>query len=723
LNIAVTRIAACSALGNSLETTAEALRVGAVGIKTPLDLEQTPEFASGAGEAPLPKHMQGPYRAERALRSTLEDLLRDEDRDSIRTGRERWAIVLGTTLAGMRHCGVGMRAEEKGDAQHADAAFARTSASAVLAHALDGLKFEGPTISVSCACASALSALSHGCSLLRAGIVDAVIAGGYDPISEFAYAGFSALQLVARGPLSPFAEDREGMKLGEGVALFVLRRLEPDLMSAEGEQIRAIITATSESTDAHHLTQPHPEGRGAARAIAEVSRGGPHPQLLVAHATGTPANDSAEYRAYQSTFGVELPRTPVLALKSRFGHPLGAAGALELAAVIRCAELEFVPTTAGRGRSATEFPDLQLREGAVTSESPTDIVALAAGFGGANAALRLTRSHRVPMPEPLSAAPRLGLRIRAAGAVSVAGRGSSALKALSTPQAAGMLWPQFDEEVLAPLLDRARTRRLSLLARLMIAAVRDLVESGNIDTTELRETPLIAANWCGAADFTERYYRDLIRSGIDLANPMLFAESVPNIGSAQCSLAFGIEAPTLSVIGRRTAGIEALWLAEAKIRSQEWRRAIVVAAEEAHPLVERVLTRCVGKPLQLRSGAVALLVEREEFDGGAVTSSFGKLNDISGCTAALDIGRAVEQFNPPDDDAHVLTTDSPFDAALFGTASRVAQVRQRLLSLPEMGAATSLAMLLADPPRDDTVRRIASLDPHGVCWHLLHRSC
>jgi hypothetical protein len=257
----------------------------------------------------------------------------------------------------------------------------------------------------------------------------------------------------------------------------------------------------------------------------------------------------------------------------------------------------------------------------------------------------------------------------------------------------------------------------------MIAAVRDLVESGSIDATELRETPLIAANWCGAADFTERYYRDLVRSGIDLANPMLFAESVPNIGSAQCSLAFGIEAPTLSVIGRRTAGIEALWLAEAKIRSQEWRRAIIVAAEEAHPLVERVLTRCVGKPLQLRSGAVALLVEREEFDGDAVPSSFGKLNDISGCTAALDIGRAVEQFNPPNDDAHFLTTDSPFDAPLFGAASRVAQVHQRLLSLPEMGAATSLAMLLADPPRDGAFQRIASLDPHGACWHLRHRSC
>lgn len=708
--IGITRIAVRSPLGNSLDETAAALRRGEVGIRTPNDLEQVPKVDSGAGEVPLPSSDRGAWRAEILLGKTLDDLLSTEDRASILASPARWGIVVGTTLAGMRHCGVGMRADEAMRLPDADQSYARSCASSVLAHATRALGIEGPTVTVSCACASALSAVIHACALLESGEVDAVIAGGYDPIAEFVYGGFASLQLVAAGPLSPFAKDPEGMKLGEGAALFVLRRL-GDIRADERRALRAVVTDAAESSDAHHLTQPHPEGNGAARALAAISRESRIPDLLVAHATGTPSNDGAEHAAYRAAFADRLPAIPVVALKSRFGHPLGAAGVLEVASVLACAEQGFIPTTAGRGRDAEAFPELDLVEGEPRAGSPEEIVVLSAGFGGANAAMRMTRGASMPAAAaPAVVAPTLTLAIRAMGAVSPAGRGIDALRArIADPTP----WPRFDENTLTPLLDRARSRRLALLPRLMIGAVRDLADRAGLTADELRETPLIAANWCGAADFTERYYRDLVRSGIDLANPMLFAESVPNIGSAQCSLAFGIAAPTLSVIGRRTAALEALLLARARIAAGAWHRAIVVAAEEAHPIVERTLRQCTSREVQLRSGAIALLVERANSACSAGTSTIG---EVIGRIAPLDPQRAARLVasaiaTSTRRNTRVTLSDSAFDDEVltaFAAPSRACTA--------EFGAATPLASMLTAAHMSDAW--ITSADPHGACWAM-----
>ena len=751
--IAITRIAVLSAVGNTLEETVSALQASAVGVRPPSDLEQRPAMTAGAGEAPLAESERGTWRSEILMRRALADLLRADEWREIHAHPERWCAVIGTTLAGMRHCGIGMRKDEAGDLDAADTSYARITASSVLAHSLGKAGFTGASTSVSCACASALSAVNHGCSLLESGTFDAIVAGGYDPIAEFAYGGFAALQLVAQGPLSPFAPDREGMKLGEGAALFVLRRLE-DVPADRQHEIRAVIVARGESSDSHHLTQPHPEGSGAARALRGTGCGAESlsesdgsiaelPELLVAHATGTPGNDAAEYLAYRQTFGVRMPEVPVVALKSRFGHPLGAAGALELAAVIGCAESGFTPSSAGRGRDREQFAQLALIEGDPIRATPRDIVALSAGFGGANAATRIRRPDPVGLasqrraaqddaPRRPSAPKGASLAITAVGAVSPLGRGIDRLVAdEGSPEA----WPAFDEAILAPLVDRARARRLALLPRLMIGAVRDLIESASISADDVKEIPLIAANWCGAADFTERYYRDLIRSGIDLANPMLFAESVPNIGSAQCSLAFGIRAPTISVIGRRTAGFEALLLAQARIATGEWDRAIVVASEEAHPIVRRVLERCAGTTVEQNSAAIAVLVERESGSRtatrpaagpGAVTGAVigAVIGAVRGATSSIEASRSHEEWdallapNLPRaaEGARprtVVTSRSPLDT-LYAPPSATP-----VGPSAELGAATPIAALLSrgarpDPGADGWL--VAASDPHGARW-------
>src|SRR6202044_2555364 len=122
---------------------------------------------------------------------------------------------------------------------------------------------------------------------------------------EYAYGGFNSLRLVAERPLRPFARNRQGMKLAEGYGIVILQRLTD--AEKRNAPIHAIIAGFGESADAHHLTQPHPEGRGANRAMtsalesAQVSPSQIH--LIAAHATATPDNDPGEYAALHKTFG------------------------------------------------------------------------------------------------------------------------------------------------------------------------------------------------------------------------------------------------------------------------------------------------------------------------------------------------------------------------------------------------------------------------------------
>jgi hypothetical protein len=217
---------------------------------------------------------------------------------------------------------------------------------------------------------------------------------------------------------------------------------------------------------------------------------------------------------------------------------------------------------------------------------------------------------------------------------------------------------------------------------------------------------------------------------------MLFAESVPNIGSAQCSLAFGIEAPALSVIGRRTAAIEALCLAVARINTGVWTRAIVVAGEEAHPIVERVLARGIGRRIDLRSSAIAILLERADaVERVASTCSVG-IDTILGATRPLDplaaaaaLRAQLIQFRP--ECVRVQTTSSPFDQPLNQCfeepfAADIMQQFERLprIQLAELGATMPLAALIACKSAADpnTARWLCCSDPHGASWAMLtHR--
>lgn len=186
------------------------------------------------------------------------------------------------------------------------------------------LGVRGPAFTVSTACSSATKALGAARRLLAAGVVDLVVTGGVDGRCRFAMNGFHALGALAAGRCRPLADDRDGINLGEGVALFTLER--------EGEGVR--LAGIGESSDAYHATAPEPEGRGAEAAMRNALE-----DALIApeavdyinlHGTGTWANDSMEMKAVNRIFAASSARK-VESTKALTGHCLGAAGAVEAA--------------------------------------------------------------------------------------------------------------------------------------------------------------------------------------------------------------------------------------------------------------------------------------------------------------------------------------------------------------------------------------------------------
>ncbi|MFE0186438.1 beta-ketoacyl-[acyl-carrier-protein] synthase family protein [Streptomyces sp. NPDC058989] len=256
------------------------------------------------------------------------------------------------------------------------------------------LRVRGPNLTVSTACASGATALGTARQLLLADACDVVVAGGSESLcSRIPAACFHQMGALSRrgddpaAASRPFDADRDGFVLGEGAGVLVLERLEH--ARARGARIRSYLAGYGASCDAYHFTSPHPEGRGAAEALAvALDDAGTDPGDIAhvnAHGTATVLNDRAEASALRQVF--RRP-PPVTAVKGTLGHAAGGAGAIEAACTVLSLEDQVVPPTANLHRLD---PEIELD---VVSKAPrpvrmTAAVSNAFGFGGQNAVLVL----------------------------------------------------------------------------------------------------------------------------------------------------------------------------------------------------------------------------------------------------------------------------------------------------------------------------------------------
>ena len=188
----------------------------------------------------------------------------------------------------------------------------------------------GPAWSVSTACSSSAKVFASARRLLENGICDAVIVGGADAHTRTVVEGFHALEALSPKLTRPLCADRDGINLGEGAAVFIMRAVSPSSVSRLSSSPVISLLGVGESSDAHHLTAPDPEGKGAEASMraALADAGLETVDYINLHGTGTTYNDSMECAAVRRVFGDAVPCSST---KPLTGHCLGAAGAIEAA--------------------------------------------------------------------------------------------------------------------------------------------------------------------------------------------------------------------------------------------------------------------------------------------------------------------------------------------------------------------------------------------------------
>ncbi len=257
----------------------------------------------------------------------------------------------------------------------------------VIGHAL-GL--HGPRETVVAACSSGAAALATAAELVADGVTPLALAGGADALTRICFMGFNALRLLDTEPCRPFDRERRGMSIGEGAAFAVLEDAEH--ARARGARTYAELAGWGMTSDAFHVTSPHPEGEGMVRAMrAALTLAGLGPEAVGyanAHGTGTPQNDRIEARAIRAVFGDR--GLLVSSTKSVIGHAMAAAGSLEAVATILALGHETVPPTANLRHPDPEAT-FDCVPGTARECALEAAISNSFGFGGQNVTLLFRR--------------------------------------------------------------------------------------------------------------------------------------------------------------------------------------------------------------------------------------------------------------------------------------------------------------------------------------------
>jgi 3-oxoacyl-[acyl-carrier-protein] synthase-1 len=250
------------------------------------------------------------------------------------------------------------------------------------------LQLDGPAVVVSSACSSSAKVFASARRMMAAGLIDAAVVGGVDSLCLTTLYGFNALGLTSSQACRPFDIARDGISIGEAAAFALLQRV-PDTLDDQA----VLLLGVGESSDAHHMSSPHPQGLGARMAMGDaLAMAGLDAQdidYINLHGTATPSNDAAETQAVRALFG---PDTPCSSTKGATGHTLGAAGGLE--AVLCALALQHGLLPGGLNTQQLD-PALDLNYLLANRDQPVRrVLSNSFGFGGTNCSLVFGRADQ-----------------------------------------------------------------------------------------------------------------------------------------------------------------------------------------------------------------------------------------------------------------------------------------------------------------------------------------
>ena len=390
----LSRYTATSCIGTGLAATRAALAQGRSGLH-PCDFE-TVDLDTWIGRVNgLEQALLAPALADYDCRNNRlamlglqQDGFLEAARDAVaRHGARRVAVLLGTSTSGILETELAYRQRDPLSGAlppdfHYRGSHNIFSVAEFVRHAIGAA---GPAWVISTACSSSAKVFASAARLLASGLVDAAIVGGVDSLCLTTLYGFNSLELVAPEPSRPYDPARSGISIGEAAAFVLLERL-PDTLAPTD----VVLSGYGESSDAHHMSAPHPQGLGARMAMEQaLACAGLRPtdiDYINLHGTGTPSNDAAEGLAVGTLFG---NRTAASSTKGATGHTLGAAGGLE---AVFCAIALAEGMMPGSPGTRELDPGIDIAYRLQPESAPLrHVLSNSLGFGGTNCSLVFSR--------------------------------------------------------------------------------------------------------------------------------------------------------------------------------------------------------------------------------------------------------------------------------------------------------------------------------------------
>jgi len=387
-----------SSIGRGIGPTLAALEKGRAGLAPcafdGVDLATFVGQVAGVDGVELPSRLADhDCRNNRlALMALLQDNFSEAVHAAIENyGAHRIGLFLGTSTSGILQTELAYcHRDPVTGALPADFHYAAThNTYSVVDFAQKYFGLEGPAVAVSSACSSSAKVFASARRMMRAGLIDAALVGGVDSLCQTTLYGFNSLGLVSGQACRPFDVERDGLSIGEAAA-FVMLEYAPDNL----DENAVLLLGLGESSDAYHMSSPHPDGLGARMAMesalemAELKPG--QIDYINLHGTATPSNDAVEGTVIHALFG---SATPCSSTKGATGHALGAAGALE--AVICALALQNDLLPAGLNTRQID-PQLDIAYLLGNRHQPVArVLSNSFGFGGTNISLILGRAGAV----------------------------------------------------------------------------------------------------------------------------------------------------------------------------------------------------------------------------------------------------------------------------------------------------------------------------------------
>jgi len=325
-------------------------------------------------------------RNNRLMQLALTEIAPALEKATTRYGCDRIAVVLGTSTSGISAGEDALAAYHHMGAWPEGFYYRQQEISGLSTFTARLLGLTGPAYTVATACSSSAKVFASARRLINAGLADAAIVGGADTLCHMTLNGFYALELLSKDHCNPFSVNRDGLTIGEGAAAFLLTR----------EVGPVEFLGIGETSDAHHLTAPSPDGNGARDAMRQaLDDAGLAPADIAyinLHGTATSLNDAMEARAVASLFA---PQTPCSSTKGMTGHMLGATGGCEAAFLWLTLNPAFnpglLPPHLWDGMADPAFPALNLISTQTLLPEAERLIMLSNsfGFGGSNVVLIL----------------------------------------------------------------------------------------------------------------------------------------------------------------------------------------------------------------------------------------------------------------------------------------------------------------------------------------------